>query len=163
MRKPSVDSQISLLGKKNIANYGGPYILRTPADTTCCKYVRYGNRHSRASATCFQACSRPAPSGQDNAAAGAPARGMCSNDVHLTVLRRCGTDVAGLWVSGGALLRSVEEQHRLYVESAVRRASPCTTSCCPLLSEPSPCSSTHPCTPARTIALSGCVHSRAHI
>ena len=118
---------------------------------------------TQASATCFQACSRPAPSGQDNAAAGAPARGMCSNDVHLTVLRRCGTDVAGLWVSGGALLRSVEEQHRLYVESTVRRASPCTTSCCPLLCEPSPCSSTHPCTPARTIALSGCVHSRAHI
>ena len=61
---------------------------------------------TQASATCFQACSRPAPSGQDNAAAGAPARGMCSNDVHLTVLRRCGTDVAGLWVSGGSLLRS---------------------------------------------------------
>ena len=39
---------------------------------------------------------------------------MCSNDVHLTVLRRCGTDVAGLWVSGGALLRVVEEQERLH-------------------------------------------------
>ena len=80
---------------------------------------------------------------------------MCSNDVHLTVLRRCGTDVAGLWVSGGALLRSVEEQQRLHFRSTVRRAAPCTTTCWPQLHALSPCSSTHPITPACTLWLFG--------
>ena len=80
---------------------------------------------------------------------------MCSNDVHLTVLRRCGTDVAGLWVSGGALLRSVEEQQRLHFRSTVRRAAPCTTTCWPQLHALSPCSSTRPITPARTLWLFG--------
>ena len=35
----------------------------------------------------------------------------------------------------------------------MRRAAPCSTSCCPPLREPSPCSSTHPCTPARTLCV----------
>ena len=61
----------------------------------------------------------------------------------------------GLWVSGGALLRSVEEQRTLHFQSTVRRAAPCTTSCCPQLRAPSPCSTTLPGTPARTLCISG--------
>ena len=37
-----------------------------------------------------------------------------AKDIRLTVLRSCGTHVRGLWVTGGALLRSVEEQQRLH-------------------------------------------------
>ena len=128
----------------------------------CCIYLPHGIRHST-SPPPLQASRRPARSRQDHGADGAPARGLRLEDIRLAILRSCGTNVHGLWVSGGVLLRSVEEQLRLHFKSTVRRAAPCTTSCCPLLREPSPCSSTHPCTPARTIALSGCVHSRAHI
>ena len=88
---------------------------------------------------------------------------MCSEHVLLMVPRRCGTNVLGLWDCGGALLGSVEEQRSLHFQSTVRRASPCTTSCCPQVRAHSPCSSTHQCTPARTLGLSRCVHSRAHI
>ena len=80
---------------------------------------------------------------------------MCSEHVHLAAPRRCGTNVLGLWASGGALLRGVEEQRWLHFQSTVRRAAPCTSSCCPQLREPSPCSSTHPGTPARTLWLCG--------
>ena len=37
----------------------------------------------------------------------------------------------------------------------MRRSAPCTISCCPPLRAPSPCSSTHPSTPARTLRVSG--------
>ena len=80
---------------------------------------------------------------------------MCSEHVHLVAPRRCGTDVLGLWDSGRALLRSVEEQRSLHFQSTVRRAVPCTTSCCPQLRAPSPCSTTFPGTPARTLCISG--------
>ena len=88
---------------------------------------------------------------------------MCSEDVSLAVLHSCGTNVPGMWVSGGALLRSVEEQLRLHFKSTVRRAAPCTMSCCPPWHAYSPGAGTHHCTLARTLGLSGCVHSRAHI
>ena len=87
---------------------------------------------------------------------------MCSEHVLLMVPRRCGTNVLGLWDCGGALLGSVEEQRSLHFQSTVRRAAPCTTSCCPPLCAHSPRSSTHPFSPARTFLLSGCVHSSAH-
>ena len=80
---------------------------------------------------------------------------MCSEHVHLMVPRRCGTNVLGLWDYGGALLRSVEEHWLLHFQPTVRRAAPCTTSCCPQLRAPSPCSSPHPGTPARTLWLCG--------
>ena len=80
---------------------------------------------------------------------------MCSEHVILMVPRRCGTNVLGLWDYGGALLRSVEEHWLLHFQPTVRRAAPCTTSCCPQLRAPSPCSSTHPGTPARTLWLCG--------
>ena len=66
----------------------------------------------------------------------------------------CHSHVRPVWVSAWALLKSVEEQQRLHFESTVRRAAPCTTSCCPPLHAPSPCSSTHPGTHARTLGLS---------
>ena len=91
------------------------------------------------------------------------ARRMCSEHVHLKVSRRCGSIVLGLWDCGGALLRSVEEQLRLHFKSTVRRAAPCTMSCCPPWHAYSPGAGTHHCTLARTLGLSGCVHSRAHI
>ena len=80
---------------------------------------------------------------------------MRSEDIRLTVLRSCGTHVRGLWVTGGALLRSVEEQQRLHFRSTVRRAAPCTMSCCPHLRARSPSSSTHLINPARTLWLCG--------
>ena len=81
---------------------------------------------------------------------------MCSGHIHLAAPRRCGTsNVLGLWDYGGALLRSVEEHWLLHFQPTVRRAAPCTTSCCPQLRAPSPCSSTHPGTPARTLWLCG--------
>ena len=88
---------------------------------------------------------------------------MCSEHVLLMVPRRCGTNVLGLWDCGGALLGSVEEQRSLHFQSTVRRSAPCTMSCWPQSCEHSPCSSTHPVTPARALALSGCAHSSAHI
>ena len=69
--------------------------------------------------------------------------------------RRCGTNVLGLWDSGRALLRSVEEQRTLHFQSTVRRAAPCTTSCWPKFCEHLPCSSTHTIAPARTLWLCG--------
>ena len=98
---------------------------------------------------------RAALSAAQNLAGGAPARELYSEDVHLAVLRSCGTNVPGLWVSDGALLRSGEEQQRLRFQSTVRRAALCTSSRCPPLREPLHCSSTHPRTPARTLGLSG--------
>ena len=80
---------------------------------------------------------------------------MCSEHVHLVVPRRCGTNVLGLWDSGGALLRSVKDQRRLHFEATVCRAAPCTASCCPPLRKHSRCSCTHPCTHTRTLCHSG--------
>ena len=88
---------------------------------------------------------------------------MCSEHVLLMVPRRCGTNVLGLWDCGGALLGSVEEQRSLHFQSTVRRSAPCTMSCWPQSCEHSPCSSTHPVTSDRALALSGCAHSSAHI
>ena len=39
---------------------------------------------------------------------------MRSEDIRLAGLRSCGTNERGLLVSGGALLRVVEEQERLH-------------------------------------------------
>ena len=80
---------------------------------------------------------------------------MRSEDIRLAGLRSCGTNARDLLVSGGALLRVVEEQQSLHFQSTVRRASPCTMSCCPHLRARSPSSSTHPITPARTLWLCG--------
>ena len=60
------------------------------------------------------------------------------------------------------MLSRFAEQRRLHFQSTVRRAAPCTTSRCPPLRTPSPCSSTHPCTPARTLGLSGGEQIFAH-
>ena len=117
-------------------------------------YNRHGFRHSSLP-TAAPGVLAPAPSSQKNGADGAPARGLRSEDVRLADLRRCGTNVRGLWVCDRAMLRSVEEQRRVHFESTVCLANPCTTSCCPQLCAPSPCSSTHSITPARTVSISG--------
>ena len=59
----------------------------------------------------------------------------------------CHSRVRPVWFSARALLKNVEEQQRLHFDSTVRRAAPCTTSCCPPWHVPSPCS------PAPILAL----------
>ena len=71
------------------------------------------------------------------------------------ILGSCGTNVPGMWTFWQGAAEGVEEQQRLHFQSTVRRAYPCTTSCCPQVHAHSPCSSTHQCTPARTLGFSG--------
>ena len=79
----------------------------------CCIYNRHGFRHSSL-LTAAPGVLAPAPSSQENGADGAPERGLRSEDIRLAGLRSCGTNERGLLVSGGALLRVVEEQERLH-------------------------------------------------
>ena len=71
------------------------------------------------------------------------------------ILGSCVTNVPGMWTFWQGAAEGVEEQQRLHFQSTVRRAYPCTTSCCPQVRAHSPCSSTHQCTPARTLGFSG--------